>query len=494
MTVNKKYIRDVNDQKLDKKTWAHAISQPAKEFPLSQLTIISGKIPQGLRGTLYRNGPGRLQRGNMSVGHWFDGDGAILAVHFRDEGARAVYRYVQTRGYQEETQADKFLYGNYGMTAPGMIWHKWQRPVKNAANTSVLALPDQLLALWEGDHPHALDLENLETKGLTSLGGLTEGKAYSAHPKVDYQTGEIFNFGVNIGTNFPIGSPGSGVLNVYKSDFTGRIIQHSQFDLTQFSLIHDFVLAGKYLVFFVPPVQLNIWSVLLGISSYSQALTWQPHIGTQIIVIDRENLSLVSRGETESWFQWHFSNGYVDSRGMVIIDFAKYTDFQTNEYLQEVATGKVKTTAKTTFTRVELNPQTGRVKQLVTLLNRTCEFPSVPSKNVGKFSPATYMSIFKEGTETQGEILNSMAKFDHENGSLTEANLGLNCYPSEPIYVEDRTNSDRGWVLTVVYDGNSHSSKICIFDSHGMNEEPICQLALPSVIPHSFHGTWKPYK
>ena len=94
---------------------------------------------------------------------------------------------------------------------------------------------------------------------------------------------------MNIGTNFPIGSPGSGILNVYKSDFTGRIIQHSQFDLTQFSLIHDFVLAGKYLVFFIPPVQLNIWSVLLGTSSYSQALTWQPHIGTQIIVIDREN-------------------------------------------------------------------------------------------------------------------------------------------------------------------------------------------------------------
>ena len=66
MTVNKKYIRDVNDQKLDKKTWAHAISQPAKEFPLSQLPIISGKIPQGLRGTLYRNGPGRLQRRNIS--------------------------------------------------------------------------------------------------------------------------------------------------------------------------------------------------------------------------------------------------------------------------------------------------------------------------------------------------------------------------------------------------------------------------------------------
>ena len=97
-----------------------------------------------------------------------------------------------------------------------------------------------------------------------SLVGWRETIAFGECGRTIAFWGEIFNFGVNIGTNFPIGSPGSGILNVYKSDFTGRIIQHSQFDLTQFSLIHDFVLAGKYLVFFIPPVQLNIWSVLLG--------------------------------------------------------------------------------------------------------------------------------------------------------------------------------------------------------------------------------------
>ena len=46
----------------------------------------------------------------MNAGHWFDGDGAILAVHFTDVGAAAVYRYVQTAGYQAEEKADKFLY------------------------------------------------------------------------------------------------------------------------------------------------------------------------------------------------------------------------------------------------------------------------------------------------------------------------------------------------------------------------------------------------
>lgn len=471
------------DKKSSKKTWSQAISQPATEFPATPLPIIVGKIPDGLRGTLYRNGAARLERNHQRVGHWFDGDGAILAVHFTDAGATGIYRYVQTAGYQQETAAGKFLYGNYGMTAPGPIWNQWQKPVKHCANTSVLALPDQLLALWEGDHPYGLDLETLATTGLNNLGGLPPGQAYSAHPKVDYATGEIFNFGMSPGLN--------AILHIYKSDRTGKILQTAKLTLSGFPLIHDFVLAGQYLVFFASPVRLNIWPILLGVSSYSDCLTWQPQQGTQIIIIDRENLSIVSRGVTEPWFQWHFGNGYVDDSGTVILDFAKYADFQTNEYLREVATGETHTLAKTNLTRVEINPQTGKVRKIATLLNRTCEFPSVPVVNVGKFSNSSYMSIFREGTDVEGEILNSIARFDYDTGILTEANFDENLYPCEPLHIQDILNSQRGWILTVVYDGNTHSSEVWIFDCDRLQEEPVCKLALPSVIPHSFHGTWK---
>src|SRR4028118_306411 len=92
-----------------KKSWAKALARPAAEFPLTQLLVKSGKIPAGLRGSLYRNGPARLERGGRKVGHWFDGDGAILGVHFSDDGATGVYRFVQTSGYQEETAAGKYL-------------------------------------------------------------------------------------------------------------------------------------------------------------------------------------------------------------------------------------------------------------------------------------------------------------------------------------------------------------------------------------------------
>ncbi|WP_044501104.1 carotenoid oxygenase family protein [Nostoc sp. PCC 7107] len=464
------------------KAWAGAIAQPATEFPLTQLPVISGKIPNGLRGTLYRNGTGRLERGGKLMGHWFDGDGAILAVHFTDAGASAVYRYVQTSGYKEEAAAAKLLYGNYGMTAPGAFWNQWLKPVKNTANTSVIALPDKLLALWEAGKPYALDLQTLETHGEDDLGGLNQGFSYSAHYKRDKQTGEIFNFGVTPGLN--------GKLNLYKSNSTGKITQQATYSLSGLPILHDFVLAGQYLVFCIPPVRLNILPVLIG-TSYSDALEWQPQLGTQILVFDRQTLSLVSRGETEPWYQWHFANGYLDASGSVIVDIAQYKDFQTNQYLKEVSTGKTHTAAESTLTRIHLQPETAKVTSIEQVLDRHCEFPNVPQQNVGQISRYTYFASFQKGTDISQELLNAIARFDHHTEILTEAKFPDNLYPSEPLPAQDTQNPNQSWVMTVVYDGNSHSSEVWIFDSDRLDEEPVCKLRLPSVIPPSFHGTWK---
>lgn len=462
-------------QKSSKKAWAKAFQKPATEFPLTPLSIIDGEIPASLNGTLYRNGPGRLERGGISVGHWFDGDGAILAVHFTGGSASAVYRYVQTEGFKEEASAGKLLYGNYGMTAPGAVWNQWFKPIKNAANTSVLALPDKLLALWEGGNPHKLDLQNLDTLGKENLGKLDDGMGYSAHPKVDSQTGEIFNFGISVGL--------TATLNLYKSDATGKIIKKAAHELDGVPLLHDFVLAGEYLIFFISPVRLNLLMPAMGLSCFSDSLEWQPSKGTQIIVCDRD-LNIVSRSETEPWFQWHFSNGYIDNDGAVIVDIASYEDFQTNQFLKEVPTGETHTASKSKLARVSLNPQTGKVSNIETLFDRHCEFPIVPQQNVGKSSRYTYLSTVKEGTDISKEILNSIARYDHHTDSITEANFGDNLYPSEPIYAN-------GFILTVVYDGNCDSSELWIFDADKLNEEPVCKLSLPSVIPPGFHGTWK---
>jgi carotenoid cleavage dioxygenase-like enzyme len=468
------------------KAWAKAIAQPATEFPSTPLPILSGEIPENLRGTLYRNGPARLERADARMGHWFDGDGAILAVHFTDAGATGVYRYVQTDGYKAESEAGQLLYGNYGMTAPGPFWNQWLRPLKNVANTSVLALPDKLLALWEGDIPYALHLETLQTWGRDDLGGLKEvlPLPYSAHPKCDSQTGEIFNFGISPGLN--------GTLNVYKSDATGKIKQKAAVQLEGVPLVHDFVLAGQYLVFFVPPVRLNGLPVLVGLSCYGDSLEWQPKLGTQFFVFDRETLSLVSRGETEPWYQWHFANGYVDDSGSAILDLVRYEDFQTNQYLKEVATGQTHTPVESTLWQVHLDPAAGKVTAIQQILERCCEFPVVQPHLVGQAQSPTFLAIHRQGVDISQEMFGAIARFDHQAETLTVADLGENCYPMEPIYAPNPENPDRGWIVTVVYDGNIDKSEVWIFDSDRLDESPVCRLGLPSVVPIGFHGTWKP--
>ena len=465
-----------------KKSWSKALALPAAEFPLTKLSVKSGKIPLGFRGSLYRNGPARLERGGVAVGHWFDGDGAILAVHFTDGGASAVYRYVQTAGYQAEEKADKFLYSNYGMTAPGPVWLRWTKTVKNAANTSVLALPDRLLALWEGGPPHRLDLETLETLGMDYLGSLDSNFVYSAHCKRDPITGNIFNFGITNGATTK--------LNLYKSDFTGKVVQKSTVTLDGIYALHDYVFAGKYLIFFVPPVQVNFLPLLAGISSYSESFKWKPELGTQILVFDSETLSLVSRGETEAWFQWHFANGFVKEDGDVAVDFVRFADFTTNQRLKEVATGETHTDAEGTLCRVHLNPLTAKVTGIEELLDKPCEFPIVPAAEVGQDSRYIYVAMYRPQVDIVAERYGAIARFDTQTRNLTIADCGENRYPAEPIYVPD-IFSEKGWIVTVVYDGNSDKSEVWIFDSDGLDRAPVCQLELPSVIPLGFHGTWK---
>ena len=463
--------------------WAGAIATPPAEFALTPLEIISGEIPKDLQGSLYRNGPARLSRGGQQVGHWFDGDGAVLGIHFQDATAQAVYRYVKTSGYLAEEAQNQFIYPNYGMTAAGGFWNNWLKPVKNAANTSVLALSDRLLTLWEGGKPHALDLKTLATLGIENL-GLKDKQSFSAHPKVDGITGEIFNYGV---------SPGASTqLNLYRYDAQGKLKQQNQYPLKGLPLIHDFCLAGQYLVFLVPPVRVKLLPVLLGQQSYSEAMAWQPELGTEILIFDRDNLSLVSRGTTDPWFQWHFANGYVDPQGHIVTEFMHYENFDTNQYLQEVASGKTQTPAESTLYSLTIEPQTAKVINNRQLTKIPGEFPVVAPQKVGQPWRYTYLNVHRYGVSPGKELFNAIACFDRETQNLTMADLGANYYPSEPVLVTSREDTIPHWLLTVVYDGNQDRSEVRIYNSDRLFEPPICCLALPSVIPHSFHGTWKP--
>lgn len=157
-----------------------------------------------------------------------------------------------------------------------------------------------------------------------------------------------------------------------------------------------------------------------------------------------------------------------------------------------MATGQTQTAALGTLRQIRLEPRLGRVEEMFQVLSRGCEFPIVPAQQVGQPWRYTYLSVYQQGVDISQELWGTIARFDYQTGNLVEANLGENCYPVKPIYAPDRENPEQGWILTVVFNGNSESSEVWIFDPAHLDDEPICKLALPSVVPIGFHGAWKP--
>ena len=86
----------------DRADWASAFRNVGRELSNEPLNASKGTIPADLRGTLYRNGPGRLERGGHWVHHPFDGDGMVTALSFEAGGVSLSNRFVRTEGWLAE--------------------------------------------------------------------------------------------------------------------------------------------------------------------------------------------------------------------------------------------------------------------------------------------------------------------------------------------------------------------------------------------------------
>jgi carotenoid cleavage dioxygenase-like enzyme len=210
-------------------------------------------------------------------------------------------------------------------------------------------------------------------------------------------------------------------------------------------------------------------------------------------VVERNTFDVIARGEAEPWFQWHFGNGCVESDGMVRLDVVRFADFaQTNEYLREMATGHTHTKAQGTLWQMRLDPKTAKLLEAQEVVDRVCEFPVVQDDCVGQPWRYTYFALHRQEATIGREWFGGIARFDYRTETLTEADLGPNRYVVEPLYAPDAFDGERGWVLTVVYDGESDRSEVWIFASDCLDDEPVCRLGLPDVVPLSFHGIWEP--
>jgi all-trans-8'-apo-beta-carotenal 15,15'-oxygenase len=158
---------------------------------------IEGELPKDLTGTLHRIGPGKHQVGRTLLHNVFDGDGMVSQFTLDGSSVRFRNRYVRTKHFNHGLRSNRIKYRGVGTQIPGGPLANFLRLPGNVANTNVVHHDGELLALWELGKPHRLHADTLDTLGEYDFGGrLGYLGAFSAHPKWDPDSGEMYNFGL----------------------------------------------------------------------------------------------------------------------------------------------------------------------------------------------------------------------------------------------------------------------------------------------------------
>ena len=422
----------------DRSDWASAFVNVEEELTDVALTPVRGAVPTELQGTLYRNGPGRLERDGHRVHHPFDGDGMIAAMRFENGSVCLSNRFVRTEGWLAEEKAGKVLYrGVFGSQKPGgRLANAFDLRLKNIANTNVVRLGDQLLALWEAAEPHALD---------------------------------------------PCRRPEAGALLHDRSDsFPG------------FAFLHDFAITPNWAVFLQNAIAFNPLPFVTGEKGAAQCLASQPGGKGRFWLIPRDSGRFAGQKprilEAPDGFVFHHLNAFEDG-DHVVVESIVYDDFPSIGPDEDFAEVNFDTVPEGILHRCRLDLSRESV-QTERISERTCEFAMVNPERQGLSARFAWMAVAER--ERGNDPLQAIQKLDLDSGETHTWSAAPRGFVSEPLMVRrpGAEAEDDGWVLDLVWNGARAASDLVILNARDLSE--VAVLELPLAVPHGLHGSWAP--
>jgi all-trans-8'-apo-beta-carotenal 15,15'-oxygenase len=465
--------------------------RPVEDEVDAHLRCVEGAVPEGLSGVLYRNGVGRIEVHGTPQMHPFDGDGMVSRfalsqgqVHYRN-------RWVRTREFLEEERAGRMLYRGFGTNIPGGFFaNAFRMRFKNAANTSVVYHGGKLLALWEAGQPHRLDPESLRTLERHDYGGALSNrdtlmgrifapeKPFSAHPKIDPRTGEMFNFGLVIGPRIE--------LLVHRIDPRGELRETRRVRLDEPCFMHDFVLTERFAIFFATPIKFDLSRALSGLSTPVESIRRDRRRRTQIIVVPRVGGEPRRFDAQDGFFLFHYFNAY-ESGERLIIDGCRMEDFQGGTIDlrdPEAVRGAMFEPAFSTRWTVDLGSGEVRARRLHPM---GMELPRIDDRFCTRAHRALYATA---RTRPDGPpLLNGLARLDPETGEAVVRDLFPDL-PGEPVLLPGGPGEGQGWLASVVYRGASRRGELWLLDAQSL--DTVARLEMPHHLPPGFHGSWVP--
>jgi all-trans-8'-apo-beta-carotenal 15,15'-oxygenase len=464
--------------------------RPVESETDARLPLVEGRIPDGLRGVLVRNGAGSLEVHGTRLQHPFDGDGMVSRFEIGPDGVRYRNRWVRTREFEEEARAGRILYRNFGTNIPGGFRkNAFRMRFKNAANTSVIQHAGALYALWEAGLPHRLDPDTLETLGRDDFGGqlsramptlsrlFMPEAPFTAHPKRDPVTGHLHAFGLLI-------APQPALL-IYDFAPDGSLASTRRLKLDGASFMHDFVITEHHLVFFVTPIQFDVPRALSGLTTPVEAIRRDPDQKTKVIIVPKDGGPERRIEADTGFFIFHFFNAFEDERGRVVVDGCRMNDFPGGTIdLRDEAQVRRATFDPAYVTRWTIEGD--HVVETRTS-DLPMELPFIDSRLTGRRCPVGWATARTQSHDAL--IYCGLARVDLDSGATVRRDLSPDL-PGEPVFVPrapDAAPGD-GWILSVVYRGATGRSELWILDAADLSTQ--ARFELPHHLPPGFHGTF----
>ncbi len=437
-----------------------------------------GRLPEGLAGTLYRNGPAWMERDGFRYDHWFDGDGMVHGWRLGPDGVSHRARMVATPKFVREQKAGRFLYPTAGTTIKDAL------PIRNnddltTANTSVTMIDGRLFALYEAGSAFELDPDQLTTLGPVTWRDDLAALPFSAHPLRDAD-GSVWNFG-------SIAMMGGAGLLVWHIGADGSLIQAHMLETPLPGYLHAFAQTERHLVFVLMP-----FHMLDGEGAFFERMRFLPEQGCRIGVVSKHDLSQTRWLEAEFSAIYHFGDAF-ERNGHIVLRAVRHADLEdARSPMRAVMAGTVpepSERAELVELHLDLHHRRARWQRCgVTDI----EFP-VFDPRTGANQPARLYAPTTQGP-ARAPCFNAVTALDVERGQRQTWRYGTDVLAEEHLFVP-RPGSDRpdtGWLVGTLLDAAKGRCGIAVLDAQRVEDGPVAQAWLPYAFPLGFHGHFAP--
>jgi carotenoid cleavage dioxygenase len=405
---------------------------------------VRGHIPEDLHGMLLHTGPNPPR---CDSPHWFLGEGMLHGLLLR--GGRAVRyrnRWVRTPRF----------------TAPNS---RHDHPDHSPANTNVVVHGGRILALEERHVPYEIT-SDLDTVGPVDFEGSVQN--LTAHPKICPRTGEMLAFAA---------APAEPQLTYLRFDRDGLLLSTTTVDLRRPVMMHDFAITSEHVVFMDLPI------VRDPAAHGGLPYRWDPDHAARLGVMSRA-------GGNVQWFDidpcyvFHTVNA-CEIGGRITLDACRYPSLW--------AKSSDRFDVPAMVHRWTLKLDDGSVRE-ETLFDVRCDFPTIDERLVGRPNRYAYVTTLVD--EETGSVSHGhrVVRLDLVAGRTEHYHFGPSRYASEAVFVprEGDGEEDDGYVLTVVYDGDTDTSEVVVLAANAIGAEPLATVTLPNRVPFGFHCSWVP--